>query len=264
MRTVLSTQPVLSTLPACAALALCAAGWHWQWFDTGPVGLLLLALEGALLNVALLSLFLDVRNRLTARQQTIARIARELRHLAPWDGNEGVLRKAGLIRDLNALGTTPRDLRQAMLRGADLTGCDLRGADLRGADLSRANLQGVLLDGADLSDADLSQANLALASLAGVNGRGCTFEGAALTKANLAGAMLSRATLVHANLHGTDLRTATLERARFAEPDTGPFGPALHPSVDDWIRERLDARGYFSPAAPLGDAPPRPRKARAG
>jgi uncharacterized protein YjbI with pentapeptide repeats len=255
---------LLPAVPALAALALGATGARWGWFDRGTPGLLLLVLEGALANVALLAAFLEVRERVTRRRQHLALYARELRHLRAWDSDEGILRKAGLIRDLNALGAAPRDLGQAVLAGADLAGCDLRGACLRGANLRGANLQGALLDGADLTGADLAEANLALASMSGISARGVNLEGAALTKATLTGANLSRANLVNANLHGTDMRRVALERARFAEPDSGAFGQTPHASVDDWIRERLDARGYYSAggaAAPAG----RPSgKARAG
>jgi uncharacterized protein YjbI with pentapeptide repeats len=255
---------LLPAVPTLAALILGAAGARWGWFDHGTPGMLLLVLEGALANVAVLAAFLEVRERVTHRRQHLALYARELRHLRAWDSAEGILRKVGLIRDLNALGAAPRDLQLAVLAGADLPGCDLRGACLRGADLRGANLQGALLDGADLTDADLSEANLALASLTGISARGVNLEGAALTKALLGQANLSRANLVNTNLHGTDLRTVTLDRARFAEQDAAHFGQALHPSVDDWIRERLDARGHYVPGGAPGNAVRRLPKASAG
>jgi hypothetical protein len=259
-----AAEALVFALPGAAGVALGAAGWRWRWFDTTPAGLLLLALETALAAVALLSLWLALRERVTRRRRAIEQIGRELRYLAPWAGPEGVLRKTGLIRDLNALGAAPRDLRGAALEGADLSACDLRGADLRGADLRGADLQAARLDGADLSGAHLAEADLSRASLTGLNARGASFAGAALVKAELAGADLCRADLVNANLHGAGLNGVSLERARFAAPDASPFGSAIHPSVDDWIRERLDARGYYRSDA-RGDGVPAPaRKAEAG
>jgi uncharacterized protein YjbI with pentapeptide repeats len=251
-------------LAGLAALALGGAGLRWGWFDTGAGGLLLLALEGALINVTLLAAFLALRERLLRRRALIALYRRELGYLRSWASEEGLLRKVGLIRELNALGAAPLDLDQAILRETDLSGCDLRGTSLRGADLRQANLQGSLLDGADLFGADLTGANLALASLAGAAARGANLDRAVLTKARLQGAILSRASLVDANLHGVDLRETALDRARFARRDGGAIGESVHPSVDDWIRARLDAKGCYAGEAPVTPAPRTPGKAKAG
>jgi hypothetical protein len=255
-------RPALAlwAVPSALALALGWAGVAWGWFERGPAGLLLLALEGALLNLALLAAFLELRGRLTERGARRRRFEQELSHLRAWAGEEGALRKAGLIRDLNALGATALDLEQAILRGAGLAGSNLKGARLTSADLRGADLQGAVLDGADLFGADLTEANLALASLRGANLRGCILEGAALTKADLTGANLSRAVLVNANLHGANLTDVALERARFAVRDAGRFEQTVHPSVDDWIRARLDPKGYFQAEGGRGD----PDRAAAG
>ncbi len=258
---------LLPAAPVAGAALLAAGGVSLAWFGAHPLGLLLLAVEGALLTVAGLALYLAAHARVTGRAGLVLQLERELRHLRGWDADEGLLRKAGLIRDLNALGVAPRDLAQAVLSGADLTGCDLRGTCLRGANLRHANLQGALLDGADLTDADCSEANLALARLAGVSARGVNLEGASLAKTHLAGANLSRANLVNANLHGTDLHDVALDRARFAESGPGGFAQTPHPSVDDWIRERLDARGCYNPDGhghPPTNAAPKTRKISSG
>ncbi|HUJ77018.1 MAG TPA: pentapeptide repeat-containing protein, partial [bacterium] len=208
--------------------------------------------EAGLVTAALLTLLLWLREALTERQRQQDQWQRELRHLAPWAGEEGILRKVGLIRDLNLLDAAPATLEQAMLAGADLRGCNLRGCQLKGANLSRSDLQGAVLDGASLWDADLSGANLSLASLKNATLRGCNLEGANLAKANLAGANLNRANLVNANLYGAHLEGASLVRARFALRQPGGLEEALHASVEDWIRARLDARGYYVPPSRAG------------
>ena len=182
------------------------------------------------------------RNRLLREQ-----LQRDLRYFRLWEGEEAVLRKTGLIHDLNALGAVPPNLEEAVLTGAALHGADLRGCNLRGARLEGADLQGALLAGADLWGANLTGANLAMARLDGASLRGCNLENASLAKAELAEASLHRANLVNANLAGTDLRRARLELARFAAFEEGDFQQTVHSSVEDWIREGLDAKGYFSP-----------------
>ena len=197
---------------------------------------------------------LAVRGRVLRREALRDQWQRELRYLAAWAGEEGILRKAGLIRDLSAMQTEGLSLSQVLLAGADLRGCHLAGADLRGADLRRANLQGAVLDAADLTGADLSEANLGMASLKGATLRGCTLDGANLAKAELDGASLVRAQLVNANVHGVDLSRTLLDRTRFALREASDFAAQVHPSVEDWIRERLDGRGYYTPdAGPAGN-----------
>jgi hypothetical protein len=230
--------------------------------EDGWARLALLGL-GAGLNVALIAAYLALRERWVREQEEIGRLQRELRYLRAWAGEEGRLRKAGLIRDLNALGAVPAQLEQAVLAGADLSGADLGDCSLRECDLRGANLQGARLDGADLWGADLSGANLTLASLRGAILRGCLLRDAQLPKANLEQANLHRADLVNANIEEVRLAGANLERARFAAEGQGDFPRSIHSSVEDWIRGRLDERGCFvggGSAPEAGGDPPAPAR----
>lgn len=253
-------------LLAAAALTIPVA---WQAGLYGPPSWATLALlgQGALLNVAVFAAYLALRERWMRREDEAARMLSELRYLRAWAGEEGRLRKTGLIRDLNALGAVPTHLEQIVLAGADLSGADLRGCALRESDLRGANLQGARLEGADLWGADLTGANLTLASLQGAALRGCTLRDAQLPKANLESANLHRADLVNANIEGARLDGAHLERARFAMGDAsaGEFPQAIHPSVEDWIREKLDERGCYvaGQAERDGPAPHTSRRAKA-
>jgi uncharacterized protein YjbI with pentapeptide repeats len=205
-------------------------------------GLLAAALLlNGLLTIALLAAW----ERLGRRRRLREGLLRELAHLRGWATDEGVRRKAGLLRELDALGVPARDLDACELEGADLRGLRLAGCSLRGANLAGADLQGAVLDGSDCFGARLAGANLALASLRGANLRGCELDGAALIKADLAEANLHRASLVHANLHRATLAGARLTLARFLRPEAGGFQLTVHPSVEDWIRARLDAQGRF-------------------
>jgi hypothetical protein len=208
---------------------------------------------GAFLNLILFSLFLWMWAGVTGRRRRVARYNEELRHLRTWGGEEGRRRKAGLIRELNALGAAPLDLENAVLARADLKGTNLRGCNLRGADLRRADMQGAVLDGANLWGADLSGANLTMSSLRHANLRGCNLENAELVKAEVAEVNLHRANLVNTNLYGTDLSQVRLERARFAERGEGGLLEQVHSSVEDWIRERLDEQGLYN--EPGAEAP---------
>ena len=246
-----------ASLGALAALSVPAA-WAGGLYGAADWAALALLAQGALLNVALFAAYLALRERWARRDDEAERLQRELRYLRAWAGEEGRLRKAGLIRDLNALGAVPAHLEQIVLAGADLSGVDLRGCALRESDLRGANLQGARLDGADLWGADLGGANLTLASLQGATLRGCVLRDAQLPKSNLEGANLHRADLVNANIEGARLEGANLERARFAtagEGGQGEFPQAIHSSVEDWIRERLDERGCYAGEEARGRKP---------
>ncbi|MDH4246407.1 MAG: pentapeptide repeat-containing protein [Deltaproteobacteria bacterium] len=198
--------------------------------------------------------------RISGRSRQRGQLLRELRYLLHWSAEEGVLRKTGLLRDLNGLGVVPRELERVSLHGAQLDGVLLQGSRLKGADLHGADLRGARLDAADLSGADLEGANLERASLCGAILRDANLDGVSLAKADLSRANLHRASLVDANLHGAKLEDTRLHRARFAARQAGLFHQAVHPSVEDWIRERLDAQGRYQG----GEAEPETTETLAG
>ena len=230
---------LLALLGASLALSWAAglfAAEHrqtWAWL-----------VQAAVLNGVVLAGILWAHGRLTRRRAAVERLGRELGYLRTWPGPEGVLRKEGLIRNLNALGVAPVELGEAVLAGARLDGADLRGTRLRGADLRGAQLQGAQLAGADLWGAELAEANLSHAGLQGANLRGAGLENATLVKADLSGANLHRANLVNANLEGVRLEGVRLTRARFALREPG-LPPVVHASIEDWVRERLDEAGCY-------------------
>lgn len=232
-----------------AGAALGSAGAALGVLGTAGWGLLAALFVGALLNAGIVVGALSLRRRREERDALREQWLRELRHLAAWGSEEGILRKAGLLHDLSTLKADGMALRQMRLSGADLRGCHFASADLRGADLKGADLQGAVLDRADLAGADLTDANLSMASLRGASLRGCSLEGATLAKAEVEGAILVRANLVNANVYGVDFSGAVLERTRFGLREAGDFAAQVHPSVEDWIRERLDARGFYTNSA---------------
>ncbi len=233
---------------AVTGIALLAwAGWRGGLLGDDPRATLFLILLAGLWNAFLLLAVLLAWRRLTRHRTRLERLNEELRYFRAWGGEEGRLRKEGLIREINALGAAPLDLEQAVLAGCDLRGCNLSGCNLRGANLQGADLQGAVLDGANLWGADLAGANLNLAGLRHASLRGSNLEDANLAKAELEGVNLHRANLLNASFHGADLKNAVLERARFAPRAEGDFPQAVHPSVEDWIRERLDNEGFYRP-----------------
>ena len=235
---------VLALAGGALTLAGCAAA-PWLEQPASRADLLGLLAALAVAQLAAAGLWMRLAAARTERSRRRRQLHDDLRHLRHWEAEAGVLRKAGMIRDLNALGEVPGDLEGCLLAGADLKGVRLEGCPLRGADLSGADLQGASLEGADLFGADLSGANLTFANLSGANLRGVNLDGVRLNKADLRGANLHRASLVESDLSGAKLTKANLEMARFALDARDPFHKAVHPSVEDWIRERLDGQGRF-------------------
>ena len=252
---------------AAAGLLLPAGGCSAQWLE-GSVsrGDLLLGVGGilavqALLVAVMLPLALRRWEARTEKARAVRQLLGDLRHFRLLDSEAGVLRKTGMIRDLNALGETPPELEGCLLPGADLRGVLLDGCDLRGANLRGADLQGASLAGAELFGADLAGANLTFANLHGASLRGANLEEARLNKADLRECNLHRANLVDADLNRARLEGATLDKARFLPEGGDSLRHGVHPSVEDWIRAKLDHRGRFRPdreeierARPLSDA----------
>ncbi|MDH4121544.1 MAG: pentapeptide repeat-containing protein [Deltaproteobacteria bacterium] len=203
-------------------------------------------------------------SKMRVRERLANRLERELGYFRAWGGEEGILRKTGLIRDLNRLGLVPQDLEQVRLEGARLAGARLGKANLREAVLVGAVLQGADLEGADLWGADLSGANLNMAGLAGANLRGADLRGAVLIRADFRGANLHRADLTGANVEGAMFDMANLERARFAGENDRQLPQTPHPSVEDWIRGRLDGEGRYQERLAEGRPQPKERKGANG
>ena len=189
----------------------------------------------------------------SGKRNMIRQLRRELRYFKTWSDREGIYRKVGLLRELNELGAPPGELEGIVLDGADLRGIDLKGCRLRGGHLNTADLQGAMLDGADLFGVEMAGANLELASLNGANLRSANLEGASMVRAEMAEADLQRANLTGVNLNKANLGRVNLHRARFAYRQAGLFQQTVHPSVEDWIRERLDEQGTYQSPDPQPD-----------
>lgn len=208
----------------------------------------LLLLQAGLVVLALPRLLRSWERR-AARERRIERLHEGLRHFRLWDDPAGVIRKVGIILDLNALQIVPHELEGTLLPGADLRGARLEGCQMRGVVLTGADLQGASLAGADLFGAELAGANLTFANLDGANLRGSNLEGARLNKAGLTGANLHRANLLDADLSRARLKDAVLDKARFGNGLPEPLRQGVHPSVEDWVRARLDHEGRYQPDA---------------
>ena len=185
---------------------------------------LLVEVFGFLLDIMLFGVLLSLYDKWRERRTKIRHYHDELIDFGSWEGQEGVLRKVGIIRRLNEMHAplpsmgrivlNRAKLAQATLEGANLEGANLRladlwdanfrGANLRTADLWGANFRGAALVGADLVGADLGRAALWRANLRGAN----------LWKANLAEATLEGAYLEGAKLKGADLWGANLDEAK--------------------------------------------------
>jgi uncharacterized protein YjbI with pentapeptide repeats len=208
---------------------------------------------GFLLDILLFGVLLSLYEEWRERRERIRRYHDELSDFLAWQGEEGLLRKAGIIRRLNDMKAGFPSLNSIVLNKADLRGVDLRGANLYAADLREVNLQGANLRGATLTLANLRGANLWEANFQGAilaytdlqdtthldtnfsgailqeaklqgviflgvdfqgaNLQGANFQGTTLIEADFSGANLSGANLKGADLRGSDLQGANLTEA---------------------------------------------------
>jgi len=173
---------------------------------------------GFLMDIVLFGLLWSVFDVYRERRTKIRGYQDELVDFMPWEGQEGVLRKAGIIKRLNELQASLPRLYGIHLEGAGLVRANLKGAylveaNLKGAKLSLANLVGARLFKADLEGASLVGATLKGANLKYTNLECADSRGANLKDADLLGANLKGADLLGANLKGADLSNAHLEGA---------------------------------------------------
>jgi len=213
---VIANNPVLYFLVGFVVVAcVFAVMVHRQGLQTTD---LIVEVFGFLLDIMLFGILLSLYDRWRERRTKIRNYHEQLTDFLSWEGQEGVLRKVGIIKRLNEMRATLPNmigivLTDAKLSKADFGGADLRLANLEGADLSftileRTNLTHAVLTGADLMGANLKSANLQQASLEEADLNGANLKGADLRHAILKGARLWEA-----NLEGADLSYAVIENA---------------------------------------------------
>ncbi len=141
---------------------------------------------GFLADIVLFGVFMTILQERRERKRTIREYQNLLVDFIPWESQEGVLRKVGIIKRLNEMRAPLPNMWSIHLEKADIERVDLRRASMRSA-----NLQNAKLGGADLEGADLALARL---------------EGAKLQSAILKGADLLEAKLYSADMEEADLR----------------------------------------------------------
>ena len=128
--------------------------WPFYPDEAGPrsewVGNVAVEGFGFLMDIVLFGLLWSVFDVYRERRAKIRGYQDELRDFIPWEAQEGVLRKIGLIKRLNELqASLPLlgriHLEGAYLRLANLAGAYMRYANLKGARLFEANLEGAHL-----------------------------------------------------------------------------------------------------------------------
>ena len=122
----------------------------------------------------------------------------QLRDFIPWESQEGVLRKVGIIKRLNEMRASLPDMFNIVLTKADLSG-----ANLKNAFMLKCNLEDAVLEYADLEGADVEEGNFV----------GCDFLGSNLKDTRLRFAILRGAKFEGANLEGADLWESRLQGA---------------------------------------------------
>ncbi|MCP4684345.1 MAG: pentapeptide repeat-containing protein [bacterium] len=137
---------------------------------------------GLFYDIVLFGVILSLYNAWRERRVQIREYEDQLTDFLFWTGEEGVYRKAGIIRRLNGRWARLPSLknvylRDASLRWADFSHTDLRGAEFSGADLRGTDFWHADLAGANLADSDLRGAEFFHANLHRVNFRGASLGG---------------------------------------------------------------------------------------
>lgn len=166
--------------------------------------------HGMLMDVFVFGVLFTWFDQLRSRKNEIKNYHNQLEDFKAWVGEEGVLRKVGIIKRLIEAEKVPLNLSSYQLQKANLNKENLRGASFTQADLSNANLNNANLTQADLREVALTQANLRGADLRKAKLSWANLQGADLTKANLHLTNLSWVNLSEAVLIGADFREANL------------------------------------------------------
>ncbi len=205
-RVLTENSPIL--LFSLAALCLLVALLFLRNSLVDKVDDIVVELCGFFFDIILFGVILTIYGRWLERKRKIRNYHDQLDDFRTWKGEEGVLRKVGIIRRLNEMKAPLPSLWSANLQGANLMGANLQGANLGWAELQRAHLRKANLQGVNLAFANLQNANLWFANLQGANLSYANLQDANLWFANLQGARL-----FHTNLEGVNLCSANLQGA---------------------------------------------------
>ncbi len=178
---------ILFLLAAICVLAILTSSWGILVQKGSDI---LVEVCGFFFDIILFGIILTIYSNWLERRKKILSYYDQLDDFRSWRGEEGILRKVGIIRRLIGMGAKLPNLSHFHLKGADLGGLDLSCVNFSSTNLARAKLGGSKLDNANLSGSIL---------------RGAYFAGTSLTGANLLWANLEGAHLGGAEIMGVDL-----------------------------------------------------------
>jgi hypothetical protein len=153
---------------------------------------------GFLYDIILFGVILSFYDWWREKRTKIRDYHEQLTDFLSWEGQEGMLRKVGIIRRLNEMRAPLPDMFNIVLTKADLSEVNLKNACMQKCDLSNA-----VLEYADLEGADVEEGNFV----------GCDFLGSNLKDTRLRFAILRGAKFEGANLEGADLWESRLQGA---------------------------------------------------
>lgn len=209
-------------------------------FPPNPKDLLVEA-HGLVMDLLVFGCLIAWFNHYRARRDLVERYREELDDFRLWAGEEGILRKVGIIRRLREMGLPLPNLERMRLPGAVL-----RGVYFKEAHLDDVDFQGAHLDHSNFELANLKRTLLQGAGLRGANLKLASLLGAHLEDANLQGACLQQAFLEGARFDRADLRGANLQNTHFI------LAPSDEPDYEE--RSRWITEGVCFEEANLGGA----------
>ena len=218
---------------------------------------------GFFLDIALFGVILTVYDSWRNRRARIRGYHEQLADYCTWRGEEGLLRKVGIIKRLREMHAPLPKLSDVQLPNVDLAGIsfdhaeltewNLAKANLSKASLRRANLSNVVLSGSDLRGADLNQANLERADLSGAHLDGANLRGAKFSKAKVADAELNDAHLEGAHLlEALGLDARQLLHAHIDDKTRLPLGmkKAIEDEREKIRQEEFEAQSHYERMQP--------------
>ncbi len=150
------------------ALVLAVAVWFIDP-NEGWLGGMSVEGFGLLADIILFGVIQSILQDRRERRKTIRDYRDQLTDFTPWEGQEAVLRKAGIIKRLNELKAPLPHMTAIYLVDSPLVRANLSRTELGCANFRRANLIQADFVGANLLKADLSDAKLGKAKLQRTN-----------------------------------------------------------------------------------------------
>jgi len=194
------------TVGVCSLIIVASAVYIFECIDNKEFDAkgLLTETYGFLWDILLFGILVVIVDNWRTKKERFIRYAEELADYKDWNQEEGIYRKAGIIKRFSLSKEKLPPLHYFYLEGVNLRGLELKEVDLFRSKLNRAILSDTDFNKAFLRASEFNEADITYATLNGADFGGSDLVGAKLNNSRLIETDFSASNLKNAKLFNSD------------------------------------------------------------